>query len=339
MLAVLLALMAAPPDSLLVIAHRGASGERPEHTLEAYRLAVEQGADVIEPDLVATKDGVLVARHENEISGTTDVARRPEFADRRTTKTIDGEAVTGWFTEDFTLAEIRTLRAVERLPDLRPASAAYDGQFGVPTLDEVIALAQVLGAKRGRPVGLYPETKHPSYFRATGLPLEEPLVEALHAAGLTSPDDPVWIQSFEVGNLERLDAMTGLRLVQLAYPGGAPADRPALGYDAMMTPDGLGGVAEYADAVGVAKAFVLDGDLAPTPLVADAHAHGLAVHVWTVRAENAFLPPALRSSDDPGSRGDVAAEVRALAAAGVDGLFTDHPALVLAALGRGGVTR
>ena len=283
-----------------------------------------------------TKDGVLVARHENEVSGTTDVARRPEFADRWTAKTIDGEAVTGWFTEDFTLEELKTLRAVERLPDLRPTNAAYDGQFEVPTFDEVVALAQELGAARGRPVGLYPETKHPSYFRALGLPLEEPLVAALHDAGYTSPADPVWIQSFEVGGLERLDAMTSLRLVQLAAPGGAPADRPAPDYDAMMAPGGLAEVSAYADAVGVAKAFVLDADLAPTPLVADAHAAGLAVHVWTVRAENAFVPPALRSSDDLAAHGDLAAEVRALVAAGVDGLFTDHPALVLGALGRGG---
>ena len=283
-----------------------------------------------------TKDGVLVARHENEISETTDVAARPAFADRYATKTVDGEERAGWFTEDFTLDELKTLRAIERLPDTRPANAAYDGQLEVPTFDEVIALAQELGEGRGRPVGLYPETKHPSYFREIGLPLDEPLVEALHGAGYTSAEDPVWIQSFEVGNLERLDRMTRLRLVQLATPGGAPADRPGTGYDAMMTPEGLGGVAAYADAVGVAKAFVLDGDLAPTALVADAHARALDVHVWTVRAENAFLPPALRSSRDPAERGDVAAEVRALVAAGVDGLFTDHPALVLDALGRGG---
>ncbi len=331
---VLLAAMAA--DSVLVIAHRGASAYRPEHTLEAYTLAVEMGADVIEPDLVMTRDGVLVARHENEISGTTDVARRPAFADRRTTKSIDGEEVTGWFTEDFTLAELKTLRAVERLPELRPGSAAFDGRFEIPTFDEVIALADSLGAARGRPVGLYPETKHPTYFRRIGLPLEVPLVEALHTAGLDAPSDPVWIQSFEVGGLELLRGLTRLRLVQLAYPGGAPADRPELAYDAMMAPDGLATVATYVDAVGVAKSFVLDPEtLAPSALVADAHAAGLDVHVWTVRPENAFLPPSLRSADGaPEAGGDVRAEVRALLTAGVDGVFADAPDVVVEVLGR-----
>lgn len=328
----LLAVMAA--DSVLVIAHRGASAYRPEHTLEAYALAVEMGADVIEPDVVITRDGVLVARHENEISETTDVAAHPEFADRRTTQTIDGSAVTGWFTEDFTLAELKTLRAVERLPGLRPGSAAYDGQFEVPTLDEVLALADSLGAARGRPVGLYPETKHPTHFRRIGLPLEVPLVEALHAAGLDAPDDPVWIQSFEVGSLELLRGLTRLRLVQLAMPGAGPADRSEMSYDAMMTPDGLATVATYADAVGVAKAFVLDPETqSPSSLVADAHAAGLAIHAWTIRPENAFLPPPLRSaSGAPAEHGDLTAEVRALAAAGVDGLFTDATDLVVEAL-------
>jgi len=320
---------------MLVIAHRGASGHRPEHTLEAYALAVEQGADVIEPDLVMTRDGVLVARHENEISETTDVAAHPAFADRRTTKTIDGEEVTGWFTEDFSLAELKTLRAIERLPALRPESAAFDGRFEIPTFDEVLALAARLGDARGRSVGLYPETKHPTFFRRIGLPLEAPLVGALHAAGLSGADDPAWVQSFEVGNLELLRGMTRLRLVQLAMPGAAPADRPEASYEAMMTPDGLATVATYADAIGVARAMVLDPEtLAPTPLVADAHAAGLDVHVWTVRAENVFLPPPLRRGDDPAGHGDLAGEVRALAEAGVDGLFSDFPGLAVAALGR-----
>ena len=333
LLALLLAVFAA--DSVLVIAHRGASGHRPEHTLAAYTLAVEQGADVIEPDLVMTRDGVLVARHENEISGTTDVAQHPEFADRQATRTIDGEPVTGWFTEDFTLAELKTLRAVERLPDLRPQSAAFDGRFEVPTFDEILALADSLGAVHGRRIGLYPETKHPTHFRRIGLPLEAPLVDALHAAGYTSASDLVWIQSFEVGNLELLRGLTRLRLVQLAMPGAGPADRSEMRYGAMMAPDGLATVATYADAVGVAKAMVLDPEtLAPSSLVADAHAAGLAVHVWTLRPENAFLPVPLRSSDAPAAHGDLAAEVRALAEAGVDGVFADVPDTVIAALGR-----
>ncbi|MGB3542812.1 glycerophosphodiester phosphodiesterase, partial [Rubrivirga sp.] len=333
MLVLLLALLM-PADSVLVIAHRGASGERPEHTLEAYRIAIEQGADVIEPDIVSTRDGVLIARHENEISETTDIAQRPAFADRRTTKVIDGVEVTGWFTEDLDLDEIKTLRAVERLPDLRPQSAAYDGQFEVATLDEIIALALEAGAARGRPVGLYPETKHPTHFRRIGLPLEAPLVHALHAAGWSSRTDPVWIQSFEIGNLELLRGMTDLRLVQLAYPGGTPADRPETPYDEMTTPDGLATVATYADAIGVAKSFVLEDDLSPSGLVEDAHRAGLEVHVWTIRAENAFLPPVLRDGDDPAVQGDLGAEVRALEVAGVDGMFSDHPGLVLRALGR-----
>ena len=332
MLVALALLMAAPPDSVLVIAHRGASGHRPEHTLAAYALAVEQGADVVEPDLVRTRDGVLVARHENEISGTTDVARRPAFADRRTTKAVDGVEVTGWFVEDFSLAEIKTLRAVERLPDLRPQSAAFDGRFEVPTFAEVLALADSLGRERGRPVGVYPEAKHPSYFRAIGLPLEEPLVRALHAAGYRSADDPAWVQSFEVGALRRLRALTDLRLVLLAAPASGPFDRPGVTYASLLTPAGLAEVATYADAIGPSKALVLDADLAPTPLVADAHAAGLAVHVWTVRPENVFLPPALRVGDDAAGRGDVEAEIRALIAAGVDGLFSDVPDAVVAVL-------
>ena len=320
--------------SVLVIAHRGASGRRPEHTLAAYRLAVEEGADVIEPDVVATRDGALVVRHENEVSGTTDVARRPELADRRAVKTVDGERVEGWFTEDLTLAEIKTLRAVERLPELRPESAGYDGQFEVPTFAEVVALAAELGAARGRPVGLYPETKHPNHFRRIGLPLEVPLVEALRQWSLTERDDHAWIQSFEPSSLELLRGLTRLRLVQLVAPDGGPADRPGTSYRDMTTADGLATVATTADVLGPATSMVLADDLTPTSLVADAHRARLAVHAWTVRAENVFLPPALQTGGGPGAWGDLAAEVRALAAAGVDGLFTDYPAETLTALGR-----
>jgi glycerophosphoryl diester phosphodiesterase len=319
----------------LLIAHRGASGERPEHTLEAYRLAVEQGADFVEPDLVATKDGVLVCRHENEISGTTDVASRPEFAARRATKTIDGASVTGWFTEDFTLAELRTLRARERLPALRGTS--FDGRFAVPTFEEVLDLVARENARpqrRGRPLGVYPETKHPSYFEGLGLPLEGRLLEALRRHGLDRADAPVFVQSFEVGNLRSLAGRTRLPLVQLVDAGGRPWDwtagRFARTYADMLRPEGLRDVATYARAIGVHKSLVVPRDargrsLPPTPLVREAHAAGLLVHVWTLRAENEFLPAELRREGTV--RGDLAGEVRLFVEAGVDGFFTDHPGI------------
>ena len=243
-----------PAAHPIVIGHRGASGYRPEHTLASYELAIEQGADFIEPDVVSTKDGVLVARHENEIGGTTDVAAHPEFADRRTTKVIDGVALTGWFTEDFTLDELRTLRARERLPDLRPGSAAFDGQFGIPTLDDIVDLARRAGERRGHPVGLYPETKHPTYFRSIGLPLEEPLVATLHAAGYQAEDAPVFIQSFEADSLRRLAGMTSLRLVQLLAAGPQAAEHT----DARA----LAEVARYARAIGADKDLVIPRDSA-----------------------------------------------------------------------------
>ncbi|HEX2204080.1 MAG TPA: glycerophosphodiester phosphodiesterase [Longimicrobium sp.] len=324
----------------LVIAHRGASGWLPEHTLEAYRAAVEAGADFIEPDLVATRDGVLVARHENRIDETTDVAARPEFAGRRRTKEIDGQAVTGWFTEDFTLAELKTLRARERLPHLRPRSAAHDGRYEVPTLDEVIALALRASEERGRAVGIYPETKHPSYFRALGLPLEEALVDALHRAGWREREDPVFIQSFETANLRDLRGKTRLRLVQLMEAEGRPFDWTLRGetrtYADMATPDGLREVAGYAGAIGPAKALVIprgpDERLGhPTRLVDDAHAAGLQVHPWTFRSENAFLPADLRRGAAPHEHGDSAAEYARFFAAGVDGVFSDFAAEAVAA--------
>jgi glycerophosphoryl diester phosphodiesterase len=324
-------------DPPIVIAHRGASGERPEHTIEAYRLAIEQGADFVESDLVATKDGVLVCRHENEISGTTDVASRPELAARRSTKTIDGTPVTGWFTEDFTLAELKTLRARERLPHLR--GTAFDGRFDIPTFEEVLALVASANGRperRGRPVGIYPETKHPSYFEALSLPLEAPLLEALRRHGLDRADAPVFVQSFEVGNLRRLARLTRVPLVQLVEAEGRPWDsahgRSARTYADMVRPEGLRDVATYARGVGVQKSLVVPRDgagrsMPPTRLVRDAHAAGLLVHVWTLRAENPFLPSELRrATEDPAALGDIAAEVTLFLRAGVDGLFTDHPA-------------
>jgi len=306
----------------IVIAHRGASGERPEHTLAAYDLAIREGADVIEPDLVPTKDGHLVARHENEISGTTDVASHPEFADRKTTKTIDGQTETGWFTEDFTLAELKTLGARERLPQLR--STAYDGQFQIPTLEEIIALAKQWSKELGRAIAIYPETKHPTYFASIGKGTDAPLVAALTKAGWTTADAPVFIQSFEVNNLKHLKTITGIRLIQLVAGEGGPADGAAPTYAAMMTPEGMRQVATYAWGIGPDKAMLWQGD-APTTLVADAHRTGLRVHPWTYRAENYFVRPAFRRGTDPKAHGETAGEIAAGLAQGIDGFFTDFP--------------
>jgi len=311
----------------VVIAHRGASGYLPEHTLQAYRLAIRQGADYIEPDLVSTRDGVLVARHENEISGTTDVADRPEFADRRTTKVIDGRSVTGWFTEDFTYKELRRLNARERLPEVRPDNTAYDGDFKVPTLDQVLTLAERAG------VGVYPETKHPSYFDSIGLSLEEPLVAALRARDLDDADDDVVVQSFEVGNLQELDTLVDVDLAQLVDASGGPADRPGTSYASMVTPTGLAQVATYADGLGANKHVVLPrGADEPTPVVDDAHAAGLVVHVWTLRRENQFMDARFRVGTDPNAPGDMHAETLAFLEAGVDGIFSDNPDLAVDAL-------
>jgi glycerophosphoryl diester phosphodiesterase len=319
----------------IVIGHRGASGYRPEHTLAAYRLAIRLGADYIEPDLVSTKDGVLVARHENEISGTTDVADHPEFADRRKTKTIDGHEVTGWFTEDFTLAELKTLRAKERLPQVRPDNTRYDGRFEVPTLDEVLALVEAESRREGRRIGVYPETKHPTYFDEIGLSMEESLVSTLRAHGLDRPKAKVFIQSFETGNLRELDDLTRAPLIQLIDASGAPYDLKAAGdprtYADLVTPEGLAEIEEYADGVGANKNLVLPRDPAtgatgePSELVPDAHEAGLLVHIWTMRDENQFMATNFRLGADPNAKGDILAEVTAFLEAGVDGMFADHP--------------
>jgi len=325
----------------IVIAHRGASGERPEHTLEAYRLAIEQGAEFVEPDLVATRDGVLVCRHENEISGTTDVASRPEFADRRTTKSIDGVTVTGWFTEDFTLAELKTLRARERLPHLR--GTAFDGRYEVPTFDEVLDLVSTHDAsagRSGRRVGVYPETKHPTYFQHLGTPLEGPLLDALRRRGLDAAGAPVFIQSFEVENLRGLAARTRVPLIQLIEAEGRPWESTPTPssptYAEMTRPEGLREIATYARGIGVHKSLVIrrdDGGRSgsSTTLVRDAHTAGLVVHVWTLRAENQFLPAERRRGTDPAAHGDLAGEVRQFLEAGVDGVFSDFPATAVGA--------
>lgn len=325
--ALLIAATPAVAQDMLVIAHRGASAERPEHTLAAYERAIDQGADYIEPDLVATKDLVLVSRHENELSGTTDVATREEFEDRRREKTIDGRLVAGWFVEDFTLAELRTLRAKERIPSLRPANARFDGLYQVPTFAEIVKLVRAKEAATGRRIGIYPELKHPTFLlQNAGIDMVDLLLREFRQQGIT-PADPVFVQSFEIAPLQRLKQRgAGFRLVQLVAPLGGPADEPAMRYAEMVTPTGLAEVAKYADAVGAHIALVLAPDGTPTSLVADARAAGLAVHAWTVRPENEFLPAMLRTGDDPKGRGcgDVALAAQ-LKAAGVTGVFSDGP--------------
>jgi|HubBroStandDraft_4_1064222.scaffolds.fasta_scaffold76897_2 glycerophosphoryl diester phosphodiesterase len=330
-------------DSLpIVIGHRGACGYVPEHTLTSYFIAMEQGADYVEPDLVMTKDGVLVARHENEIGGTTNVAQHPEFAARRCAKVIDGEPVTGWFTEDFTLAELKTLRARERIPQFRPANVRFDGQFHIPTFEEILALVQAVEVQRRATsggaavprIGIYPETKHPSYFAALGLALERPLLDALERRGYKDRDAPIFIQSFEVGNLQMLSELTRIRLVQLMDSTGAPYDwvarREPRSYRDLVTPAGLREVARYADAIGVEKVLVIPRDATealgpPTPLVEEAHTADLLVHAWTFRAENHFLPRPMRAGADPVAFGDAAAEVTLYLQSGLDGFFIDQP--------------
>jgi glycerophosphoryl diester phosphodiesterase len=322
----------------LVIAHRGASGERPEHTLMGYRLAIAEGADFIEPDLVPTKDGHLVVRHEPEIGGTTDVAKHPEFAGRKTTKLIDGEKLTGWFTEDFTLAELKTLRARERLPQLRPGSAKFDGLEPIPTYQEMLDLAKSESRRLGRRIGTYPEMKHPTYFASIGLPLEHRLLDTLKKNDLNSRTAPVFVQCFEVGALKSFRQLSNAPLIQLVSVAGGPADIQGAAYKQMTTAAGMKEIATYADGVGPELPMVVpvvDGGLGPaTPFVADAHAAGLAVHPWTVRAENFFLPPKLRRGASPAEHGDVDALYDALYAAGIDGLFSDFSALNFAARNR-----
>ncbi|MBP0620161.1 glycerophosphodiester phosphodiesterase [Cupriavidus sp. LEh25] len=327
----------------LVIAHRGASALRPEHTLAAYAKAIEDGADAIEPDLVITRDGVLVARHENDITGTTNVADVAQFADRKRTKVIDGERLTGWFTEDFTLAELKTLRARERIPQLRPANARLNDQFEIPTFDEIVRLAEQASLRTGKPIGIYAELKHPSYFRGIGLPMEDKLAAAVRAKPYLG-QAPLFIQCFEGGSLRALrrtfgHAQPNVKLVQLVgNPRKSPADWKLAGdtrtFGDMLNTTGLREVATYADGIGPEKSSVVPRDAqgalaAPTALVRQAHAASLFVHPYTFRPENSFLPKTLQTGGDEATRSPsgMVRELEAFIAAGVDGFFTDDPAL------------
>lgn len=332
---------------VLVIGHRGASALRPEHTLASYGKAIADGADFIEPDLVMTKDGVMVARHENEIGGTTDVASHPEFANRKTSKIVDGQAITGWFTDDFTLAELKTLRARERLPQLR--GTKYDGEFQIPTMDEIIDFVAAESAVVGRPIGIIPEIKHSTYFQKLGLPMEDKLLATLAAHSYTRTA-PVEIQSFEIANLKYLREKLGgaqarhehpnIRLLQLLadLPERQTYDVVAAGgklrFADMTTPAGLRQIASYADAIGPSTRMIIplkaDGTLGqPTALVHDAHVAGLELHPYTFRPENQFLAKNFWQGSDPqtfNESGSVA-EIRAYIDAGIDAFFTDDPAI------------
>ena len=323
----------------LVIAHRGASGYRPEHTLAAYELAIDMGADFIEPDLCPTKDGVLVARHENEISGTTDVADHPEFANRKAKKTIDGVSVEGWFTEDFTLAELKTLHARERMPKFRQRNTIYNGHYSIPTFQEIIDLAKRKGAEQHRQIGIYPEAKHPSYFAGIGLANEKPLLETLNRNGYKDSSAPIFIQCFETGTLKRLHKLTKIRLIQLIEDDGKPYDwvleKDPRSCADMATPAGLKEIASYAQGIGPSKNLIVPRDIAgkllkPTTLVADAHKAGLQVHPWTFRNENTFLPADYRNGTEA-EYGNAFAEYKLFYELGVDGVFSENPDTALEA--------
>lgn len=341
-----------PNTRPLLFAHRGASALRPEHTLASYARAIADGADYIEPDLVSTKDGVLVARHENFMSETTDIETRPEFASRKTRKTIDGQAHEGWFVSDFTLAELKTLRAIERLGKVRTISSAYNGQFQVLSFEEIIDFVAAESATRGRVIGLVPELKNSTFFASIGLPLEERFVATLRAHEYTRRA-PVEIQSFETANLKALRKTLGrpanVRLMQLVINGGKmdairPADVVAAGgtltFGEITSPRGLRDVAAYADVVAPPTRGVIplgpDDRLArPYPLVADAHKAGLLVHTWTFRPENMFLAADFRNDAGPAARNEAGsiAEIRRYIETGIDGLFSDDSAVARTAIG------
>ncbi len=355
----------------IVIGHRGASGYLPEHTLEAYSLAIAQGANYIEPDLVMTRDGVLIARHEpllarvdlnadgtiklvngapviNRTDTSTNVWQLDKYADRLTVKTVDGQKVAGWFAEDFTAAEIRAdIRTQERLRDLRTANNAYNDQYVIPTLQEVIDLAKAKSIETGRTIGIYPETKHPTYFKnftdANGLPrMEDVLVQTLHANYGNDANAPVYIQSFEVSNLQYINSQTDIRIAQLLNGSGRPYDFVVSGDGrtyaqlAELDAEGLAFIREYADGIGANTNLIIPlvaGELGtPTSLIDDAHSLELEVHAWTFRAENIFLPNEFDSSSNPAAFGDMKGQIRVFLELGLDGFFTDHPDLGVAAV-------
>ncbi|MFF9851977.1 glycerophosphodiester phosphodiesterase [Streptomyces litmocidini] len=324
-----------------VIGHRGAAGYRPEHTLGSYRHALDLGAHVVEQDLVPTRDGHLVCRHENDITGTTDVADHPEFASRKTTKTVDGTALTGWFTEDFTLAELKTLRAKERIPGTRQENTLYDGRWTVPTFEEVLRWAEEEGRRRGREIWLHVETKHPSYFRSLGLGLEEPLAKLLRRYGRHRANSPVFLQSFEPSSIQRLAKLVDAPgVVLLSGASSRPWDFVEAGDPRtvadLVTPEGLAWIASYARGIGPTLDLVIPKDAngrlgTPTTLVRDAHAEGLILHPYTHRNENAFLPADFRKGTDPTAYGDAFGALKRYLETGIDGIFSDNPDTALLA--------
>ncbi len=323
---------------VLIIGHRGASALRPEHTLAAYQKAIDDGADFIEPDLVPTKDGYLVARHENEIGGTTNVASLSQFTDRKFTKNIDGTSLTGWFTEDFNLSELNQLKARERIPEIRPNNTQYNDQYAIPTLEQIIELAESHYKKTGKIVGLYIETKHPTYFKNLNLSMEDKLLKTLSQYKYTREIAPIYLQSFEVNNLKYLSEQLKLhkslkhaKIVQLFdSPNVYPADLiNQTTYADMATSTGLKNIAQYAQGVGPSKDYIINANQQTTSFVSDAHAAGLKVHPYTFRPENNFLATPLKCSNIAQQRCETGAkkEFEMFFKAGVDGVFTDDPSL------------